>query len=97
MLFDKTIAVVVPAYNEEKQIRQVLETMPDFVDRIIVVNDCSTDNTAATVLDYISKQKSVQPIIKNKVKIRAITNITVLNIYSKKNNKRIWNILSPRK
>jgi glycosyltransferase involved in cell wall biosynthesis len=65
MLFDKTIAVVVPAYNEEKQIRQVLETMPDFVDRIIVVNDCSTDNTAATVLDYISKKKSVQLIAKN--------------------------------
>ena len=67
MLFDKTIAVVVPAYNEERQIRQVLETMPDFVDRIIVVNDCSTDNTAAVVLDYISKQKSVQPIIKDNV------------------------------
>lgn len=67
MLFDKTIAVVVPAYNEERQIRQVLETMPDFVDRIIVVNDCSTDNTAAAVLDYISKQKSVQPTIKNNV------------------------------
>jgi len=55
MLNDKTVAVVVPAYNEEKQIRQVLETMPDFVDRIIVVNDCSQDNTAAIVLDYISK------------------------------------------
>lgn len=67
MLFDKTIAVVVPAYNEERQIRQVLETMPDFVDRIIVVNDCSTDNTAAAVLDYISKQKPIQPTIKNNV------------------------------
>ncbi|PKN52252.1 MAG: glycosyltransferase family 2 protein [Deltaproteobacteria bacterium HGW-Deltaproteobacteria-13] len=66
MLFDKTVAVVVPAYNEEKQIRQVLETMPDFVDRIIVVNDCSGDNTAAVVLDYISKQKPAQTIIKNK-------------------------------
>jgi glycosyltransferase involved in cell wall biosynthesis len=65
MLLDKTIAVVVPAYNEEKQIRQVLETMPDFVDRIIVVNDFSSDNTAAAVLNYISKQKSVQPITIN--------------------------------
>ena len=64
MLLNKTIAVVIPAYNEEKQIRQVLETMPDFVDRIIVVNDCSRDNTAATVLDYISTQQSVQSIIK---------------------------------
>ena len=42
MLFDKTVAVVVPAYNEGKQMRHVLETMPDFVDRIIVVNDCSS-------------------------------------------------------
>jgi len=65
MLFNKTVAVVVPAYNEEKQIRQVLETMPDFVDRIIVVNDCSSDNTAAIVLDFISKQKPVQSIITN--------------------------------
>ncbi|MGD0278179.1 MAG: glycosyltransferase family 2 protein [Smithella sp.] len=65
MLFNKTVAVVVPAYNEEKQIGQVLETMPDFVDRIIVVNDCSRDNTAAIVLDYISKQKPVQAILKN--------------------------------
>ena len=67
MLFDKTVAVVVPAYNEEKQIRYVLETMPDFVDRIIVVNDCSSDNTASVVLDYIRKQKPAQPIIKNKI------------------------------
>jgi glycosyltransferase involved in cell wall biosynthesis len=66
MLFDKTVAVVVPAYNEEKQIGHVLETMPDFVDRIIVVNDCSSDNTAAAVLDYIGKQKSSPTIIKNK-------------------------------
>ena len=35
MLHNKNIAVVVPAYNEEKQIGMVIETMPDFVDRII--------------------------------------------------------------
>src|SRR4030042_1027346 len=67
MLCDKTVAVVVPAYNEEKQIGQVLETMPKFVDRIIVVNDCSKDNTAAIVLDYISKHQSVRQITKNDV------------------------------
>ena len=67
MLYDKTVAVVVPTYNEEKQIGQVLETMPDFVDRIIVVNDCSKDNTAAIVLDYISKHQSVRQITKNGV------------------------------
>ena len=56
MLNSKTIAVVVPAYNEEKQISQVIETMPDFVDRIVVVNDCSTDNTAEIVKEFIKKQ-----------------------------------------
>lgn len=65
MLLDKTVAVVVPAYNEEKQIRHVLETMPDFVDRIIVVNDCSSDDTASVVLDYVRKQTSSPAIIKN--------------------------------
>lgn len=67
MLYDKTVAVVVPTYNEKKQIGQVLETMPDFVDRIIVVNDCSQDNTAAIVLDYINKHQPVRQIKTNKV------------------------------
>lgn len=52
MLNNKTVAVVVPAYNEETQIGMVIETMPDFVDRIIVVNDCSTDKTAEVVKSY---------------------------------------------
>jgi glycosyltransferase involved in cell wall biosynthesis len=42
----RRVAVVVPAYNEEKLIGRVLDTMPDVVDRIIVVDDCSRDATA---------------------------------------------------
>ena len=53
MLKGKTIAVVVPAYNEEKQIGMVIETMPSFVDRIVIVNDCSSDNTEKIVRKYI--------------------------------------------
>ncbi len=48
----KTVAVVVPAHNEEKLIGQVLDTMPDFVDLIIVVDDASTDQTCAIVTSY---------------------------------------------
>lgn len=58
MLNGKTVAVVVPAYNEEQQIGIVIETMPDFVDRIVVVNDCSQDNTANVVREYIEKYKT---------------------------------------
>lgn len=53
MLNNKTIAVVVPAYNEEKQISIVIETMPEFVDRIIIVNDKSQDATVDVVKKYI--------------------------------------------
>lgn len=53
MLNNKTVAVVVPAYNEENQISMVIKTMPDFVDRIIIVNDCSKDQTAEVVKKYL--------------------------------------------
>jgi glycosyltransferase involved in cell wall biosynthesis len=54
VLNGKTVAVVVPAYNEEKQIGIVLETMPDFVDRIVVVDDMSKDKTAEIVSSLIA-------------------------------------------
>jgi len=44
---DQRIGVVIRAYNEERQIEMVLQTLPDFVDSIIVVDDCSTDATSA--------------------------------------------------
>lgn len=56
MYREKTVAVVVPAYNEEKLIGRVIETMPDFVDHIVVVNDKSTDKTAEIVRSYAEKQ-----------------------------------------
>ncbi|MFC1717200.1 glycosyltransferase family 2 protein [Candidatus Poribacteria bacterium] len=52
MYRDMTVAVVVPAYNEEKLIGRVIETMPDFVDRIVVVDDKSRDGTVNVVKNY---------------------------------------------
>jgi glycosyltransferase involved in cell wall biosynthesis len=48
----KTVAVVVPAYNEENLIGKVLDIMPDFVDCIIVVDDASIDHTSDIVTSY---------------------------------------------
>ena len=52
MYKSKRIGVVIPAYNEDLLIGRVLTTMPDFVDRIIVVNDASTDKTADVVRSH---------------------------------------------
>ncbi len=49
MYQEKSIAVVVPAYNEAKLIEKTLVSIPGFVDRIIVVDDASKDETAGIV------------------------------------------------
>ncbi len=47
MLEGASIAVVVPAHDESSRIRHVLDTIPTFVDCVIVVDDASNDTTAA--------------------------------------------------
>ncbi len=54
MYKDKTVGVVVPAYNEELLIGRVIDTMPSFVDKIVVVDDCSQDDTVHIVQSYVS-------------------------------------------
>ena len=49
MYRERTVAVIIPAYNEEKLIGRVLETIPRFVDHIVVVDDASRDGTGNVV------------------------------------------------
>jgi glycosyltransferase involved in cell wall biosynthesis len=67
MLNKKTISVVVPAYNEEQMIGKVIQTMPKFVDLIIVVDDASSDRTAKKTLEAAKKFKRKVELIKHKV------------------------------
>lgn len=52
-LFSSTLSqfpivdVLIPVYNEDQSIGKVIAEIPDFVRNIVVVNNCSTDNTRA--------------------------------------------------
>lgn len=53
------IGVVVPCYNEELLISRTISTMPEFVDHIIVVDDCSKDSTVEIVQKLSKEDKRV--------------------------------------
>lgn len=89
MLNNKTIAVVVPAYNEEKQIGIVIETMPVFVDRIIIVNDKSQDGTANKVLEYLIKQHNCTTLRLQKKEIKRTYHNEAVLILEELNRKEI--------
>jgi glycosyltransferase involved in cell wall biosynthesis len=48
---ERRVAVVIPARNEERLIQATLRGVPDWVDHIVVVDDASSDQTAAKVLE----------------------------------------------
>jgi glycosyltransferase involved in cell wall biosynthesis len=55
MFQGKTVGVVVPCHDEETQIGTVIETMPDYVDRIIIVDDVSADRTVEIVESWAER------------------------------------------
>ena len=59
MYRDKNIVVVIPAYNEERLIGRVLESIPEFIDHIVVVDDASSDRTAEIIKTYQEKDQRI--------------------------------------
>ena len=56
------IALVIPAYNEEKLIRPTLKNVPGIIDKIYVIDDCSTDNMPRVIRYCITKDKRIAAI-----------------------------------
>ena len=55
----KNIGVVIPAHNEGTQIGRVIETIPEFIDEIVIIDDNSKDETAFIVKEYQKKYSKI--------------------------------------
>ena len=52
----KTLAVVIPAYNEELLIADTIKSVPQYVDKVFVVDDGSNDRTAEIVRPFVNSR-----------------------------------------
>jgi len=58
MYRDHTVGVVIPAYNEEGYVGNVIDRLPEFIDRAYVIDDGSTDDTWAEIKDHAHKRNA---------------------------------------
>ena len=70
----RILSIIIPVYNEEKTITEILDRVVDvklsynFEKEIILVNDCSTDQSERVIAEYIKKNQDqnmnlfVQPV-----------------------------------
>lgn len=69
-----TLSIIIPVYNEEATINHVLHSLVDTIlidnvkKEIIIIDDCSTDNTASLIRTFISghPQEEIRYIEKTK-------------------------------
>jgi glycosyltransferase involved in cell wall biosynthesis len=60
----KRLSIIIPAFNEEKTITRILDRIDavklirNIEKEVIIVNDCSTDNTEAVIKAYIANSKN---------------------------------------
>ena len=59
------LSIVIPAYNEARTIHFILDKIKkvslvnDIAKEVIIVNDCSTDETESAILNYIEQNKDL--------------------------------------
>lgn len=59
MIDAKKIAVIMPAFNEEMLITKSINSVPEEVDLIFVINDCSKDATKSTVEELAKSNEKI--------------------------------------
>ena len=59
------ISIIIPCFNEEKTLSEIVEKVmlfKSFHKEIIIVDDCSNDNTPKIISDLVSKFDEVKSI-----------------------------------
>jgi glycosyltransferase involved in cell wall biosynthesis len=70
-----TLSVVIPVYNEERTISNILDKLKTLnIDNIrlelVIINDCSTDNSVAVINDYIASNTELMSSFFNTRRIK---------------------------
>jgi len=56
------VAIIVPAFNEEELIKTTIQGIPKWVEKIIVIDDASTDNTYNVIKNEMEGNPKIMPI-----------------------------------
>ena len=62
----KNLSIIIPAYNEGATIHHILDKVKavtlinDIIKEVIIVNDCSTDNTEEAIKQYIASNTNLE-------------------------------------
>jgi glycosyltransferase involved in cell wall biosynthesis len=95
------ISAVIAAYNEEKTVGKIVKELKQYVDEVIVVDDCSSDKTAKIAIEngavVISNEKNLGQFksLKKGMKIAKGDIIVNLDADGEHNLKEIPKLLKP--
>ena len=67
-----SVSVIVPNYNNEKYLRQCLDSILSqtySIKELIIYDDCSTDESRKILKEYAEKYKIVQVILVKKMSV----------------------------
>lgn len=68
MIDNKTVSLIMPARNEAEALPSLLSSIPAEYDEIIVVSNCSTDDTEAIVTNYAKRDPRIKLLVNNRTK-----------------------------
>ncbi len=83
------ICAIIPVYNEQKQIKNVINGLPNFFDQIIVIDDKSKDSTVS-IVEEMQNSKGKITLIKKKVREGAGSAKKEGYLFAKKTNNDIF-------